>query len=72
MPHYKHSVTIVVVGVGGVVGEFSTLLFATLCLVVAKLATISALGGVILTTQSGMIAPLLLDAPPHEFATSCR
>ena len=55
MPHYKHSATIAVVGVGGMVGDLSTcegrltLLFETLCLVVAKLAIVSTLGGVVLT-----------------------
>ena len=45
VPHHKHSATIVVVGVGGVLGELLacegrlTLLFVTLCLVVAKLTT---------------------------------
>ena len=63
MPHHKHSATIVVVGVGGVLGELSacegrlTLLFATLSLVIPKLATISALCGVVLTAQYGMAAP---------------
>ena len=63
MPHYKHFATIIIVGIGGVVGELSTcddrltLLFATLCLIVAKLATISALGRVVLTARSGMAAP---------------
>ena len=63
MPHYIHFTTIFVVGVRGVVSEFSTcegqltLLFATLCLIVAKLATISALGRVVLTARSGMAAP---------------
>ena len=53
---------IVVVGVGGVVGELSacegrlTLLLVTLSIVVAKLAILSALGGVVLTARSGMAA----------------
>ena len=63
MPHYKHFAMIVIVSVGGVVGELSAcegqlaLLFATLCLVVAKLTTVSALSGVVLTTLSDMVAP---------------
>ena len=63
MPHYKHVGTIVVVGVGGIVGELSTcedsltLLFAALCLVMAKFSIVSALGGVALTARSGMVAP---------------
>ena len=63
MPHHKHSATIIVVGVGGVVGELSasegrlTHLFATLYLVVAKLAIVSTLGGVFLSARTGMIAP---------------
>ena len=63
MVHYKHSTTIVVVRVEGIVGELSacedqiTHLFATLCLLVAKLSIISALGGVVLTARSGMAAP---------------
>ena len=53
----------VVIGVGGIVGELSTcesqlaLLFATLSLVVAKIATISTLSKVVLTTRLGMATP---------------
>ena len=63
VPHHKHSATIVVVGVGGVVCELSacggrlTLLFPTLCLIVAEFTTISALGGIVLLDGSDMIAP---------------
>ena len=73
MPHHKHSAMVVVVGVRGVVGDLSayegrvTLLFSTLCLVVAKLATIYALTD--LFCQFGMtwLLPLLPDTPPRAF-----
>ena len=63
VPHHKHLAMIVVVGVGGVIYELSacegqlSLLLATLYLVVVKHATISALGGVVLSARSGMTAP---------------
>ena len=63
VPHYKHPATIVVVKVGGVVCELSAgegrlaFLPVTLCLVVAKLVTVSALGGVFWSAQSGMVSP---------------
>ena len=59
----KKSSTIVVVEVGCVICELSTcesqlvLLFATLSLVVAKIATISTLSKVVLTTRLGMATP---------------
>ena len=66
MSHYKHFATIVVVrvGVGGVIGDVSaregrlTLIFTTLCLIVAKLDIISALGGVVMMAWFDMVAPL--------------
>ena len=74
----SHYATIVVVGVGGVIGELSNcegrlaLLFATLCLIVAKLATVSALGVLVLTAQSAWLFPLLPDAPRNAFVASCQ
>ena len=64
---------VVVVGVGGVVGELPayegrvTLLFATLCLVVAKLATISALAELFCQLGTAWLLPLLPDTPPRAF-----
>ena len=63
VPHHKHSATIVVVGVGGVVCELSacggrlTLLLPTLCLIVAEFATISILNIVVMLARFVMIAP---------------
>ena len=58
MPYHKHSTTIFVIGVGGVVCEGRlTVLFATLYLIVAELATVSALGRVVLSAWYDMIAP---------------
>ena len=62
VPHHEESVVVSVFRVGGVVCELSAckgrlaLLLATLCLIVAKLATISALGRVVLSAWSGMVA----------------
>ena len=63
MAHYKQPAMIGVGGVGGVVCELSAyedrhaLLLVIFFLVVARLATISALGGVVLSARFGMTAP---------------
>ena len=63
MPHHINPATIVVVGVRGVVCELLAyeghlaLLLASVCLVVSKLATIFALGEVVLSARSGMTTP---------------
>ena len=63
MPHYKHSIVIFIVAVGAIVCELSAcgsrlaFLPLALLLMLAKLATISAFLGVVLSVWSSMKAP---------------